>query len=212
VKKLSILDKILETISNTPEWKIEVMMCSIYPVFYPQGSEIVMQLKAKVHDETPLLFVNINEETLDITIDDIRYIGFTFSFYTAQNYPVESARIFAAAILAKALRYRYHRVVAPYVQTEVRKGRRGIYICIPLYLYPGLDDPYAEGRAYLLHHYTKTNFCTLRFTVDMRPHQPKVTLYYHPHGFESYEDVVSYTTDIEEALNIIPEWVALYFI
>lgn len=209
----SATDKILEVVGNTPEWKIEIKECSIERNCYPQLCAIIMGLKTKVYDETPLLFVYINEKTLDTKFDPFNYIGHTFSFYTAQNYPVESARVFAAALFGKALCYKYCRTVAPYVRAEVQKrGRKGIFIYTPLYLYPSLDEPYIEGWAYLHHYFTKTNFCTLRFTAIVRPRQPEVTIYCHPHGFGNYEDVTSYTTDMEGALNLIPKLVALYFI
>jgi hypothetical protein len=211
----STFDKILEVISNTPEWKIKVRECFIFlNRCYPQVPEIDMYLEAKVYDEIIYLSGCINDETLDIKFCDINYIGFNLSFHTVHNYPVESARIFAVAFLAKALQNKYRKVVDPYIQAENQRGRVGIYTCIPPFcLYPSLDEPYAEGWAYLHYYFTKTNFCTLRFIISVRPRQPEVTIYCHPHGFGNYADVNSYTTDIiEEAFNLIPKLVALYFI
>lgn len=206
-------DKILEVISDTPQWKIKTRECVIFlNPCYPQVCEIDFYLEAKIHDEISYLSGFINEETLGIKFSDINYIGFNLSFYTVHNHPVESARIFVAAFIAKALQTKYWKIVNPYVWAENQRGKVGIYKFTPLSLYPSLDEPYAEGWAYLYHYSTKTSFCTFRFVVTVQSRQPEVTLYYHPHGFENYEDVTSYTTDVEEALNIIPKWVALYFI
>jgi hypothetical protein len=209
----STFDKILEVISNTPEWKIKIRECIVFlNRCYPQVREIDFYLEAKIQDEISYLSGFINDETLNIKFSDINYIGFTPSFYTVYSHPVESARIFVAAFIAKALQNNYWKIVAPYVRAENQRGRVGIYKFTPLSLYPSLDEPYAEGWAYLYHYFTKTSFCTLRIVVTVQSRQPEVTLYYHPNGFGNYEDVTSYTTDIEEAFNIIPKWVALYFI
>jgi hypothetical protein len=209
----STFDKILEVISNTPEWKIKIRECFIFlNRCYPRVCEIDFYLEAKIHDEIPYLSGFINDETLDIRFCDINYIGFTLSFYTVYNHPAESARIFVAAFIAKALQDKYQKTVAPYVWAENQRGRVGIHKFTRLSLYPSLDEPYAEGWAYLHHYLTKMNFCTLRFVVMVRPRQAEVILCCHPHGFENYDDITSYKTEIEEAFNLIPRLVALYFI
>jgi hypothetical protein len=202
-----VIAKVADVIRNTPAWEIDITGYTVRPLPIADRTEI--EILSKICDETPNLFASINNETTHIAFPRFKYVGPVLTFHTVRDYPEESARLFAAALLAKALEFRYYRTIKQCIETA---GQRGVLSFAEFDLYPNLSAPSVEVWAYSRRGYHQDAFCTLHFGVNVQPTGHEVFVHYHPNGPRNYTDMVSRKTNIREALALITQIISMYFL
>ncbi len=202
-----VIAKVVDVIRNTPAWGIDIKGYTVRPLEDRGRTEI--ELLAKICNETPYLFVLVNNETHHVEFHRFKCVGPALSLHTVMDYPERSACLFAAALLSRSLEFRYYRTIKHCTETA---GRRGVLSFAQFALYPDLSAPSVETWVYSRREHYQDAFCTLHFDVNVQPTDYEVFVHYHPNGPHNYTDTVSRKTNIREALTLITQIISMYFL
>jgi hypothetical protein len=201
-----VIAKIVDVIRTTPAWEIDIKGYTVRPL---EMDYTEIEILSKICDESPYLFVSVNDKTSHISFLRFNYVGPALTLHTVGDYPERSACLFAAALLSRALEFRYYRTLRYCLGAA---GRRGVLSFVQSDLYPDLSAPSVETWVYSRGEHQKGPFCTLHFDVNVQPTDYEIFVHYHPNGPHNYTDMVSRKTNIREALNLTTQLISMYFL